>query len=115
VIHVPPSTSTQPSPTPTVVRTTPGSPTSSHNSAPSVHLAKGLLDPRCGPHCYPLVVTLTGFVSGPHQVVCSASHSADFAAYTTTATISSNCTYSHPNDTLYVVVDGRYYSNTVAW
>ena len=68
----------------------------------------------CGPHCYALVVTLTNFAAGQHGVACFAGHAGQFGGYTTSSVTSDNCTYDHPHDSVWVVVDGHR-SNTVSW
>lgn len=96
---------------PTTPRTTtrPPAPTG------SAHLTKGALDDQCGPHCYRLIVTLSGFASGTHQVACWSSHGGMFASYRTSSATSSDCSLQKPNASVWVVVDGRSRSNTVAW
>lgn len=104
----PPSTS-HPSPSP------PPS-TSRHPSppaAPAVALGQHSSG-TCGPHCHTLVVTLSGFPSGAHQVSCYDDHARQFASYTTSSTTSSGCSYDRPNASVYVIVDGTR-SNTVSW
>lgn len=100
-IHSPSSsTSVAPPPPPPTVRT--------------VTLARGSLDSGCGPHCYRLVVTLSGFSSGAHQVSCR-SDRGTIGVYTTSSTTSSDCAYSRHNVNVWVVVDSAYQSNTVTW
>jgi hypothetical protein len=84
-------------------------------SIPSVHAARGALDPSCGPHCYHLVVTLSGFSGGAHQVTCFSDHGGELGSYTTSSTTSSGCSDRRPHDSVYAVVDGRYRSNRVTW
>ena len=80
---------------------------------PVVRLAKGGAA-SCGPHCYSLVVSLTGFGGGSHNVSCFSGHTGEFGHYSTSAATSSGCSYGHPHDTVWVTVDGTR-SNTVAW
>jgi len=61
------------------------------------------------------VVSLTGFGRSAHQVACWAGHGGLFGQYPTSSSTSSGCSYRHPHDVVWVVVDGRYRSNTVAW
>lgn len=68
----------------------------------------------CGPHCYNLVVSLRDFTGGSHTVTCFSGHDGQFGSYPTSATTSTGCSYSHPHDTVWVVVDGHR-SNTVTW
>jgi hypothetical protein len=60
-----------------------------------------------------LVVSLSGFAAGRHDVTCHSDHDGAFGNYTTSADTSTGCRYSHPHDTLWVVVDGIR-SNTVS-
>jgi hypothetical protein len=78
-----------------------------------VRLAKGGTS-SCGPHCYSLVVTVDGFGAGSHDVSCFSGHAGEFGSYATSATTSTGCSYGHPHDTVWVVVDGTR-SNTVSW
>jgi hypothetical protein len=80
-----------------------------------VHAAKGSPDPTCGPHCYRLVVTLSSFASGTHQVTCWSLHSGAFGSYTTTSTTSAGCSFRRPNDSVWAIVDGSHRSNRVTW
>jgi hypothetical protein len=105
-----PSSSPTPSPTTSATSTA----TKSRATVRSVHLAKGPPDRQCGPHCYPLVVTLSGFSSTTHLVTCWSNHSGEFAKYTTPAVTSAGCTYSKPHDIVWVAVDGLE-SNHVPW
>jgi hypothetical protein len=104
--------STSPSSHPTTTRP-PSSTTSSKPPPPppTVQLSKGA---SCGRHCYSLVVSLQNFGSGAHTVNCWASHGGEFGSYQTSATTSSECSYTHPHDSVWVVVDGHR-SNTVSW
>lgn len=81
--------------------------------APSVQLTEGSLA-TCGPHCFPLVVTLDNFSPGTHSVTCWSARERQFGSYSTSATTSSGCTYRRPNDTVWVIVDGHK-SNAVIW
>jgi hypothetical protein len=47
-------------------------------------------------------------------VSCFDEHGRQFAAYTTSATTSSGCSYDRPHASVYVVVGGTR-SNTVSW
>jgi hypothetical protein len=94
--------------------TTPAVPSSS-SGAPSTRAAKGSPDPDCGPHCYRLVVSLSGFSSGQHRVSCWSGHDGQFASYLTSATVSDSCAFRRPNDVVWAVVDGTYKSNSVTW
>lgn len=92
------------------------SPRSSLASATrTVHAAQGALDESCGRHCYRLVVTLSAFPAGSHRVTCWALRGGVFGSYTTSSTTSTGCAYRHPHDSVWVIVDGRYRSNTVSW
>lgn len=105
------STSAAPRPTTSAARTS--TTTTNPASTPrTVHLTKGS---ACGQHCYWLVVNLSGFSGGAHTIVCWAGHGGLFGRYTTSSQTSSGCKYSHPHDAVWVVVDGSYRSNTVAW
>jgi hypothetical protein len=84
-------------------------------AARSVHLAKGGLDPSCGPHCYQLVVTLSDFAAGAHHITCLSQHGGQFGSYTTSATTSAGCADRRPHDVVWVLVDGSYRSNTVTF
>jgi hypothetical protein len=109
-----PAGSTAPATTPHPSTSHPSTtkPASSPPPQPAVSLAKGTTS--CGPHCYSLVVTVSGFGAGSHDVTCFAGHAGQFGQYTTSAGTSSSCSYSHPHDTVWVVVDGTR-SNTVNW
>jgi hypothetical protein len=96
----------------TVARTSAGRPPGTPRS---VALARGGAGTQCGPHCYSLVVTLAGFPGGSHAVACFSGHSGRFGGYSTTAATSSGCTFKRPHDTVWVLVDGRYRSNTLTW
>jgi hypothetical protein len=90
--------------------------TSAHTgSALGAHVARGSLDPSCGPHCYQLVVTLSGSAGGAHQVTCWSTHGDQLGSYTTASTTSSGCTDRRPRDSVYAIVDGRIRSDTVSW
>jgi hypothetical protein len=75
----------------------------------------GAPDQQCGPHCYRVVVTLADFPSGTHRVACWGGHGGLFASYTTSAVTSATCSYRKPHDSVWVIVDGTYRSNTVSW
>ncbi|MDT4915496.1 MAG: hypothetical protein QOH89_196 [Pseudonocardiales bacterium] len=76
-----------------------------------MQLAKGA---TCGPHCYSLAVSLRNFAAGPHTVACWSGHAGQFDSYSTSTQTSSGCSYGHPHDTVWVVVEGHR-SNTVTW
>lgn len=97
--------------------TTAPPPSTSTAPTPGVFLAKGGRDFRCGQQCYFLIVTLRSFTGG-HRVVCEAQarHSQvphEIGNYDTTSPISSGCSYSGQHDSVWVVVDDTYRSNTV--
>jgi hypothetical protein len=60
-------------------------------------------------------VLLSGFSGGAHQVTCQAGRGGTFGQYTTSSQASAQCAYRRPNDSVWVVVDGQYRSNTLAW
>jgi hypothetical protein len=60
------------------------------------------------------VVRLINFGAGVHSVRCQSARGGEFGSYSTSATISTGCSYRRPNDSVWVVVDGRR-SNTVVW
>lgn len=120
-----PSRSTSPRPSRTATRSTSSTPTSAPPSTPpsrtraiparSVQVAQGAVATQCGPHCYLVSVTLSGFPSGSYRVTCQATRGGLFGQYTTSSSVSAQCSYRRPNDSVWVVVDGRYRSNTLAW
>jgi hypothetical protein len=81
----------------------------------SVRVSRGAVDTACGPHCYRVAVSLSGFSAGTHQVACWAGHAGEFGGYRTSAGTSASCAYRHPHDVVWVIVDGRYRSNSVLW
>jgi hypothetical protein len=89
--------------------------TSSTPAVRSVHVSRGSLDPKCGPHCHRLNVTLSAFPSGTHRVACWSARGGLFSSYATTAVTSADCTDKRPHDSVWVSVDARYRSNTVTW
>jgi hypothetical protein len=108
------SKSASPKPSSTAPRST-ASRTSLASSTRTVRAAKGSPDPDCGPHCYRLVVSVSGFSSGQHRVSCWSGHDGQFASYLTSATVSDSCAFRRPNDVVWAVVDGTYKSNSVTW
>ncbi|HKC28254.1 MAG TPA: hypothetical protein VKB75_09605 [Jatrophihabitans sp.] len=107
---------------PTLITTTratakPSTPTPSHirHVTPSVAAAKGSPGFLCGPHCFYVDVTLSGFPAGTHSISCYSDQRGQFASYVTSSRTSAVCEYSKNNDTVWVIVDGRYKSNTVQW
>jgi hypothetical protein len=82
---------------------------------PTVQIARGASDPTCGRHCYRIVVQLSAFTAGSHRIACISSHGGQFGSYTTSSTTSSGCADRRPHDSAYVIVDGKYRSNTVSW
>lgn len=88
---------------------------SARTSSPAVQLARGATDPRCGPHCYLLVVTLSAFPGGQHKIQCWSQHAGLLATYTASAATSAGCSDRRPRDSAWAVVDGRIRSNTVTW
>ena len=123
------TSATSTSPTPTPASSTPQTsqppstshapPSTSHAPTPSVFLAQGARDFRCGPQCFFLDVTLTNLPGG-HHVVCEArarhAQSATiFASYDTTSATSSVCSFDGQHASVFVVVDDLYHSNTVIW
>jgi len=109
--------SSSPAPHPSTSHSSPSPPPSTSQPPPPqpvVRLAKGGPAASCGQHCYSLVVSLTGFGGGSHNVSCFSGHTGEFGHYSTTAATSTGCSYGHPHDTVWVIVDGTR-SNTVAW
>jgi hypothetical protein len=120
VARTPTRTKSSPTPSPTHSRRR----ATSSSAAPrtrtlaetrAVTVAKGALTGQCGPHCYQLVVSLSGFPGGTHRVACWAQRGGMFGNYTTSANTSAACAYKRPNDSVWAVVDGRYHSNTITW
>lgn len=120
------TTQTTPSPTPSrskspTASARPSTPrnrasrTSLASATRTVRVAKGSLDSGCGPHCYRLVVTLSGFSGGTHQVTCWSTHGDQLGSYSTSSSTSAGCTDRRPRDSVYAIVDNRYRSNTVSW
>jgi hypothetical protein len=117
------TTSARPTRQPTTPHTTAPRSTSAAPSStsaapqPSVQLGRGARDFRCSPHCYSLAVTLTNLPGG-HQIVCEAQTPGQpgirvFGSYDSTQDAS--CSYNVRGDTVWVVVDSRYYSNKITW
>jgi hypothetical protein len=84
----------------------------------TVTISKGaaVSTPDCPSGCQRIVVSLSGFGAGSHQVSCwgSAGGWAPFYSYTTTQISTETCYYGYPGTQVYVVVDGVQ-SNTIAW
>jgi hypothetical protein len=98
---------------------TPAPPSTSHVPQPSVFLAKGPRDYLCGPRCFFLQVTLTNLPGG-HHVVCEARSrhaqtATAFSSYDTTSPTSTVCSFDGQHDSVFVVVDDIYHSNTITW
>jgi len=60
-------------------------------------------------------VTLSAFPSGAHAVACYSAREGLFDSYTTSAIASAGCAYKRPRDSVWVIVDHTYRSNTVSW
>jgi hypothetical protein len=118
----PRSTTASASATPTEVATTrtttaPRTPTPSPTRPVSASVVAGKGSPGflCGPHCFYVNVTLSGFPAGTHSIACHSQRRGEFAGYATSSRTSAVCEYAKQNDTVWVLVDSRYQSNTVQW